>query len=227
MVDDNRVKRPNMGRKQPNRSTRRILEDAAAAAAAAGTAEPQPDDPPPTTAPTDQVINKAVKLAYRVVDDQMRQGRRAAERVRAGSYNAVDFEADIKSLLDRMIGLTKEAGAVSMELFDTLVRGNAEQKAAGPTAAEVAIEVKSTLRIQVSIDFRPTQLGFVPSTPPLYASDRSVTPLDKLHFVVKEGTRPVFVVEVPDNQPPGTYTGAIVDEKSHEPGGSVCVRILA
>jgi hypothetical protein len=63
--------------------------------------------------------------------------------------------------------------------------------------------------------------------PPLYASDRSLLPLDKLHFVVKEGTRPVLVVEVPDDQPLGTYTGAIVDEKTHEPGGSVCVRILA
>ena len=73
-------------------------------------------------APTDEVIGKAVKLAYRVVDDQIRQGRRAAELVRAGSYNAVDLEADLKSLLDRMIGLTKEVGAVSIELFDTLVR---------------------------------------------------------------------------------------------------------
>ena len=225
MVDDNRAKRPNTERKQANRTTRRILDDAAAGAA--GAAGRQPDEAPPKVAPTDEVINKAVKLAYRVVDGQIRQGRRAAELVRAGSYNAVDFEADIKSLLDRMIGLTKEAGAVSMELFDTLVRGNATQKSAGPSAAEVAIEVKSARRIQVSIDFKPTLSGFVPSTPPLYASDRSVTPLDKLHFVVKEGTRPVFVVEVPDNQPPGTYTGAIVDEKSHEPGGFVCVRVLA
>ena len=87
--------------------------------------------------------------------------------------------------------------------------------------------MKSARRVQVSVEFKPTLLGFVPSAPPLFASDRSLLPLDNLHFVVKEGTRPVLVVEVPDNQPLGTYTGAIVDEKTHEPGGSVCVRVLA
>lgn len=222
MVEDNRVKRPNMGRKQPIRTTRRILDDGARGAGESA----QRDDTLHKGAPTDEVIAKAVKLAYRVVDDHIRQGRRAAELVRAGSYNTVDFEADLKSLLDRMIGLSREAGAVGVELIDTLIRGSAAPRHAAPSAAEVAIEVKSPRRVQVSVELKPTRSGFIPSTPPLYASDRSFAPLDKLHFVVKEGTRPVLVVEVPDGQPLGTYTGAIVDEKTHEPGGSVCVRVL-
>ncbi len=63
--------------------------------------------------------------------------------------------------------------------------------------------------------------------PPLYASDRKLAPLEKIHFLVKGEAQPVLVIEVPDDQPAGTYAGAIVDEKTHEPGGDICVRVLA
>ena len=224
MVDNNRVKRPKAERKQPIRTTRRILDDGMKGSQQTANAQ---TDARREAAPADEIIGKAVKLAYRVVDQHIQQGRHAAARVRAGTYNSVDLEADLKSLVDRMIGLTRELGSVSVELFDTLIRGKPEEAATAPSAADVAIEVKSGRRVQVSVKLRPTARGFVPSVPPLHASDRSLAPLDKIHFLVNGEAQPVLVVEIPDEQPVGIYSGVIVDEKTHEPGGDICVRVLA
>jgi hypothetical protein len=44
--------------------------------------------------------------------------------------------------------------------------------------------------------------------------------------VVRDGQRPVLVVNIPDNHPYGVYSGAIVDSETHEPAGFITVRVL-
>ena len=69
-----------------------------------------------------KVISRAVELAYGVVDDHIRQGQKAAERLRAGTYSSADFDSDLKMCLDRALRLSKEFGVVGMDFFDAVRR---------------------------------------------------------------------------------------------------------
>ena len=90
----------------------------------------------------------------------------------------------------------------------------------------VVVEVESARRTQATVQFASTASGFVPSILPLCAADRSVAPIANARFVVKEGTRLVLAVRIPDDQPLGAYSAAIVDAQTQEPGGFVTLKVL-
>ncbi len=209
-----------------------VAEFAHSPPGSAGPAGPQSSAaPPPEPSPAqpDKVISDAVKLAYGVVNEQIAQGQRAAERVREGSYNAADLERDIKGQIDRVLRLSKDLGVASFDVLTALVRASASGVSIEPEPAptNLAVEVKSSKRAQVTIDLRAKTERFVPTVPPLHAADRSVEPLKNVRIVTKDAATPVLVVEIPDDQPIGVYTGAVVDATSHEPGGFICVRVLS
>ena len=178
----------------------------------------------PTGAP--KVINRAVELAYGVVDDHIRQGQQAAERLRAGTYSSADFDSDLKMCLDRMLKLSKEFGVVGVDFFDAVRRMAGPRTGVGAPSGNVDVELKSKKRARVTHELRSNPPGFSPAVPPLHSADRTKEPLRDIRFVVREGQRPVLVVNIPDNHPSGVYTGAIVDSQTHEPGGFISVRVL-
>jgi hypothetical protein len=173
-----------------------------------------------------KVISRAVELAYGVVDDHIRQGQQAAERLRAGTYSSADFDEDLRVCLDRALSLTKEWGVVGVDFFAALRRMAGSRLGSGPSAQDVALETKSKRRAEVKFHLRPGVSPFNPFVPPLYSADRTKKPLEDVHFTLREGARPVLVVNVPDGHPHGVYTGAILDSKTHEPGGFISVRVL-
>jgi len=89
----------------------------------------------------------------------------------------------------------------------------------------LSIEVKSSRRAQVTADIWPTAGRFVPLVLPLHSDDGDVPPLTNIHLVTDERTRPVLVVEIPDKQPAGVYSGVVVDADTRQPGGVVTVRV--
>ena len=86
--------------------------------------------------------------------------------------------------------------------------------------------MKSKRRNQVKYDIRSSPTRFSPAVPPLHSADKTKEPLRDIHFVVRDGQRPVLVVNIPDNHPYGVYSGAIVDFETHEPAGFITVRVL-
>jgi hypothetical protein len=173
-----------------------------------------------------EVIDRAVKLAYGVVDDHIVQGQRAAERLRTGSYSSADFDQDLRMCLDRALRLSKEWGVVGADLFDALRRMAGSRMGPGPSASDVALEMKTKRRAVVKFDIRPGMSRFNPLVPPLHSADRTKEPLKDVHFEFRDGSRPVLVVNIPDDHPHGVYHGAIIDSKTHEPGGFISVRVL-
>jgi hypothetical protein len=167
------------------------------------------------------IISEAVSRGYQVIEDQILQGRDAAERFRAGTYNSADAEADIKKLLDRVMNLVKELGTAGFELAGAAMR---DTRVATTRSADVAIETRSATPVQVKYSLTPTSAGFIPSVPALYSNDPHSPPLRKVRFEPKDG-RLVLVVDIPDKQPPGVYAGAIVDMETNQAGGFISVSI--
>jgi hypothetical protein len=215
MATNPRATKPDPARNGPNRGSG--PSPGPQSADGAGAAGP--------TAAHRKVINRAVELAYGVVDDHIRQGQQAAERLRAGTYSSADFDSDLKLCLDRALKLSKEFGVVGVDFFDAVRRMAPFRSAVGSIAADFALEVKSNRRAQVKYDLRSSPTGFSPAVPPLHSADRSKKPLEDVHFVVREG-HPVLVVNIPDDHPHGLYTGPIIDSQTHEPGGFISVRVL-
>lgn len=204
MARNPRATKPNPERTQPNRATN------------------APAGPP---AAHRKVISRAVELAYGVVDDHIRQGQKAAERLRAGTYSSADFDSDLKMCLDRALRLSKELSVVGVEFLDAVGRMAGSGAFSASVSRDVDLEVKSKKRAHVKWDLSLSPAGFSPSVPPLRSADRDKEPLRDVHFRVGEGQRHVLVVNIPDEHPNGVYSGAIVDSKTNEPGGFVSVRV--
>jgi len=174
-----------------------------------------------------EVIDQAVKLAYGVVDDHIAQGRRAAERLRQGSYSSADFDDDLRQCLDRALRLSKDLGVVGVDFLDVMRRRAASRSGTDPSTPEAALEVNSKRRrAEVKFHIRPGVRGFNPTVPPIHSADQNKAPLSDVHFELRDGSRPVLVVNIPEDHPPGVYHGAIVDSKTHEPQGFISVRVI-
>jgi hypothetical protein len=74
----------------------------------------------------------------------------------------------------------------------------------------------------VSLELRPSSVSFVPHIRHLVATDPKHSLTAKFK---KSSDRLVLVVEVPAKQHPGTYTGAVVDSTTNEPGGTISVTV--
>jgi hypothetical protein len=88
------------------------------------------------------------------------------------------------------------------------------------------IEVESARRTEVSIDLRPRSAELRLRVPDLRASDPL---LPRLTDVTIEGAqdedRVRVCIRVPPDQPPGIYSGIILDERTSLPRGTLSVRV--
>jgi len=79
---------------------------------------------------------------------------------------------------------------------------------------------------EVTLDLRPPSMRFVPLVQPLVTSDRRNS-LGGVKFSLDPQRKLVLAVDVPRGQPPGTYTGLIVDSTTNKSGGAVSVTVGA
>src|SRR5689334_10143591 len=99
MSANDRIKRPPLDRLQAIRNWSTLFTGAVAAGddagADSGTAERS------TSAPLNDVIARSVDLGYRVVDEYVRQGQKAAQRLNQRSYGAQTMAGDVQDLAMR------------------------------------------------------------------------------------------------------------------------------
>ena len=124
-----------------------------------------------------RVISSAVDLGYKVIDDQIRQGQQAAERIRAGVYSSGDAEEDLKKLIERMTFLVKELGSVTLDMVSALVR---DPRTLATESAEpgIAVETRSGRAVQVKCHLVPTSSRFVPHVLALHSPDPDASTAD-------------------------------------------------
>ncbi len=246
MSTNERIKRPSLDRTAPIRNWSTLLN-----AAPSGDAAPAGAADAHGTAPSGlgDAISRSVALGYQVVEEYVRQGERAARRMSEGSYRTEAATADAQDLVQRMGRYASELVGTWLELVQRTGATTAAAPAAprqgeaaaprhgesaaprtAPTparAARLAVALHSSRPAEVMVELAPEAGGARLVVHALRACEASKPRLD-----VEVETRaaldgaPVLSVRIPDEHPPGTYEGLIVDEVTNRPVGAVRV-ILA
>ena len=259
-----RRRRPEPARTAPHRNAATLLRESVAAAArtpAAAEAEAGAQGP----------VALGVQLGYQVIEEQIllgqklaqRLGRRAAQAMGAtpapGVADAAGHRddtgaaapegavgsADLNDLLDRVVHLYKDLGALCVDAVETLARnpllragvtrwasaGTPDpartDAAAGVPGGGFALDIACRRRTQVRLDLRPGAGHGAPRVHALHAADPAIPPLTDVRFDIDPALRePVLHLAIGDAQPAATYTGVVVDGAANEPLGTLSVRLL-
>jgi hypothetical protein len=243
IVSKQRIRRPEPSRTQPIRNLSTLFgakprprseeSDGAGSAAVSSLGE---------------AITRSVELGYRVVDEYIQQGQRAAQRLNDRTLGPETITRDVQDLTARMAQYASDFFGVWFEMLELATAGSGMQRAqptngasAPATAAapsppraarepaertRVRVAVSSTRPAEVSIDLVPDAAG---RTLVVHAL-RAVGPeKPRLTDVVLEpGARggPLTLrVCIPATQPPGVYNGLVIDEQTNRPAGTVSVRL--
>jgi hypothetical protein len=169
-------------------------------------------------------IGEAIKLAYSVIEDQIVQGRRAAADFSQGKYTNAEAEGDVRHMVNQLLNVLKQGSVITFDLLASLIV-TARLADAQRAATDVEIDNRCGRPVQVNHKLVTTSPNFEPSIPALHAADRNVAPLTNVRFAATRDNRPMLVVNIPENQPAGTYTGVIVDRKTNEPGGFIRITV--
>ena len=184
MSDKERLKRPKPERTQPIRSWSTLFgipSNAGGAAAGAAPATPSNDG----AASLQDVLSRSVDLGYRVVDEYIRRGQQAAQRINDRSYGSDAITNDLQEISVRMAQYASDFTAIWFEMLQAAAGSAARQQtnlgfgisptpphhttagaAGSPTTAptdqaeraehmRVKIEVVSSRATEVSLDLRP------------------------------------------------------------------------
>ena len=189
-------------------------------------------------------VNSAVEAAYGVVEDNVREGRLAAARLRTAGHLTAETSPDVKAVAGRLMHMTKEIGSTWVDLFsavlrepdvramvDKLISHDRSSTAPLPTGSGLAnLAITQRLSSLKPIEVTLSALGSaalvgVPRIGGLHALDDSPA-IQQVKFTVRGGDGVELRISVPDDQPPGDYAGVIFDEGGHHAIGALTVRVL-
>ena len=265
-----RRRRPEPARTAPLRNAATLLRD--------GVPPPDAPDAQPAAAgdTSESPVARGVRLGYQVIEEQILQGQKLAQRLgraagkaaasvtgRAAGASAApaavsDASAgEVQELLDRVLHLYKDMGALCVDAVDTLVHhpllrsglarmtpAAAPEPAAVPAAAPAtvngaatdsgaassrfALDIRCSRRTQVTLDLPQRAGSFVPRVHALHAGDAALAPLTGVRFGTDEdSSAAVLQLDIADTQPAATYSGVVVDAATNQPRGTLSVRLLA
>lgn len=227
-----RPKRPPLPRTTPIRTWTSLFT-------ATPTGATNGDAPSPADAPGDlgTVIARSVELAYRVMDDYVQQGQRAAERMAGRAYGPEAWVTDAQDASARVARYASDVMGLWLDAFDG-VRGGTPPASPAPAPANggpppeptgapwLVIEVLASQPAAVTLDLRPAAGAGPLIVHALRDAEVEKPPLRDVRVEPAAGDGPSRVcVRVPPGQPAGTYHGLVVDEATNRPVGSVSVRL--
>jgi hypothetical protein len=194
--------------------------------------------------PLNDAVTRSVELGYRVVDEYIRQGQKAAERFSARSFAPETMAGDMQDLSVRMMQYTSDVLGLWLEMMDFWVSGGLLRRqgngdgarhpspdatprapeAPPPTAGRVRIELVSSRPAEVSVDLRPDATGRRLVVHALRALDPDGPRIADVSLVAAADGVTVRV-RVPADVVPGVYNGLVVDEETSRPAGTVSLRV--
>lgn len=271
-----RHRRPVLARNAPLRHAGQLLRDAAGPATAEEAAAPAPSTHTPSGAAPDtseDAVARGVRLGYQVIEEQILQGQKLAQRLSRAARHATGEAADAAgaepaftptgdrlaaslagdalqgeaaALIERVVGLYRDLGALCLDAVGSVARnptlraglsrvatgatGAPPAAAPGAAATQLAVEVSSSRRTRVALDWRPLRADSRPLVHGLHALQPAAGGPSAVPTVVLVSAgvgQPVVQVQVPESAPAGLYSGLVVDAASNEPCGSLSVTVLA
>ena len=173
-------------------------------------------------------------MGYSVIEDHLRQGRAAADRMSAGSYGVRDVPDDLGQLGSRLLQAARdfstmwfdfiEAGVRDPRLVNALRRqpGGAPARAKVPVTLTCSFPGKAATVLDASLT-QPEQPALL-ATVGLHSPDPKTPPITSIVFMPGAGGV-TAVIRIAKDHPAGTYSGVISDAGTHAPLGTISVKV--
>lgn len=240
MASSQRLQRTVPDRDRPHRAVRSDAASPAARGQPGPTAainKPSPDAKP-------SVVTNAVETAYRVVGDNIQEGRLAAERLHAAARAPEQAPPSARAVANRLMHMYRELAITSGDLVAALLResdaralvdqmsgqnrhapGHDAGGAAGATP--ITQRIRSRKPVEVTLSPLPAlRPGMTLAVAGLHALTPASTPISGIALVVGADGRLEVDIAIPDDQAADVYCGAVVDVGSRQPLGSLTVRVI-
>jgi len=255
-MSDERIRRPPLDRTTPIRNWSTLLGSARPPEpAGAPVVEPGPEagfDTGAAPPASHAAVSRSVELGYRVIDDYLERGQRAAERLRQGTYGAEAMTDDVRDLAARMVRYVSDFSATWLEFLErTTTDGSPgpelpSQPSGGPAPSpeapepcvpraaghplHVRVSLATDRRAEIALDLEPVPAGsrLVVHALRATALDHPAVACPRITSVAFEpGTADTgtFRVSVPEGQPAGTYHGLVIDDAHNRPVGSLTLTL--
>jgi len=235
MDNHERIHRPDPERTEPKRDSAAYFFNAVSASGPKSKAQPKNG-----AEKSDDAVAHGVRLGYQVVEEQIREGQRLAQRLhQAADLKGVTESEGLSPLVGRALNVYKDLGALCVDAVEALARSPAllsrvlrskteiEQGADLSTNEVCVFEVSSSYRTQVMLKLARASRTLLPHVHALHAPDPAIPPLTSVRFSMEPATGVAMLhVDIPDRQSPATYTGVVVDRTTNEPCGTLCIRLI-
>jgi len=203
----------------------------------------------------DSVISRAVETGYKVIEDQIHQGRHFAQQFGATAFApgpddehaGTDAGHAGSELMERLMHFYSDMGSLCFDMLESVARnpafgdlmrsampaaapapGQAKAHATGPAAAPVSIEIVSATATgaRCSVEWlRPPHDGALVVSE-LRALDPGCPALTQIEFQPADGQwLPLLRIAIPDGQAPGNYAGMAVDASTNVPCATILLEI--
>jgi len=185
-------------------------------------------------------LAEGVELAYNVIEKYIAEGRRTAEGFSNQQYATRSPNDNLQVLVERMLRFQAEMLPLWIETLAALVKVDPARNAHPPASdvgprsngaqnadtMAVIIEVVSLRPVQVSVELRPNSEPQSLVALGLSAVDSGKPILKDISLLSDEvAGRVKLRLRIPESQPPGTYSGVIVNRESGETRGTLSIRI--
>jgi len=242
-----RLRREDPKRSSPIRNATTYFRDSHSWDEGAPDPDPRGDTKVPLSETLDDVITHGVHLGYKVIEEHILKGQRAARQLRQSGPEAEAERSELDAFVDQAQRLYQDLGTLCFDAIETLVRSpvllrgltriiqpgaplqgadppdTARDAAAGSTT-RLAIEIVSRHRTRVDLRLDAGTHLRALRVHALHAPDPNAPPLTAITFRPDRGTA-LLAVSVPDPQPAGLYSGVVVDAESNEPVGTLTLLI--
>jgi hypothetical protein len=193
-----------------------------------------------SAAPTEPVSEEAqfgIESAYRVIDEHLREGQRAAQArsprgTTTGLAGAAITNEGIQEIAAQAIRLYSSMAPLWSGIVNSMANAGVPREpvaGASPSSLKpVVVEIASPRMARVTVDLpsqaNPQNLAIGG----MLAVEAEKPPLKDVRLAIEPGSNRVVVrIRVPDDQPAGAYSGVIVERESGESRGTITVRIEA
>ncbi|WP_139559180.1 hypothetical protein [Methylotetracoccus oryzae] len=198
----------------------------------------------------DDVITHGVHLGYKVIEEHILKGQRAARQLRQTRTEPGDGDGELDAFIEQAQRVYQDLGSLCFDALGTLTRspallrglaravqpaaradadplGDARANPVGP-ATRVVVEVLSRQHARIDLRLDPELRTTALRVHALHAPGPDAPPLTAitLRFEPAHGTL-VLDVRIPDRQVPGLYSGVVVDAETNDPAGTLTVRVAA
>jgi hypothetical protein len=238
MGDRKRLHRDDPARIAPVRNFSKLYSRSSSANGTHAAKAAQPDALHPTTG--GGPLAEGVELAYNVIEKYIAEGRQTAEGFSNQPYATRAPNDNLQVLVERMLRFQAEMLPLWIETLATLVKVDPARNGYAPSSdawplsngapktetMAVTIEVVSLRPVQVSVELRSNSEPQSLVALGLSAVDSGKPILKDISLVPDEvAGRIKLRLRIPESQPPGTYSGVIVNRDSGEMRGTLSIRI--